>query len=110
MMQSILLRPGGGAAASLAPDPGFLVHTGRSEASWPRDAPQIISSCCVVSAGARGRGGGHGKPPPQEVMVQKAWLQAEQVGNTKAQYRKECNVFYLLKELGPVPAAQSHSR
>lgn len=32
--------------------------------------------------------------------MQKAWLQAEQVGNTKAQYRKECNVFYLLKEQG----------
>lgn len=39
--------------------------------------------------------------------MQKAWLQAEQVGNTKAQYRKECNVFYLLKERGPVPGLRA---
>lgn len=60
----ILLRPRG-AAASLAAELPSCCTLARREASWPPDAPQIISSRCVISARPEVGVGIRDNPPPR---------------------------------------------
>lgn len=93
-MPGTLLRPG--AAASLAAEQPSCRTLARREASWPPDAPQIISSRCVISAGL-GVGVGIRDAPTPGGEAQKTWLQANQVESAKTQRRKEQNVPYLIR-------------
>lgn len=93
-MPGTLLRPR--AAASLAAEQPSCRTLARREASWPPDAPQIISSRCVISAGL-GVGVGIRDAPIPGGEAQKTWLQANQVESAKTQRRKEQNVPYLIR-------------
>lgn len=96
MMPGILLRPRG-AAASLAAGQLSCCTLARGEASWPPDAPQIISSLCVISAGLGVGVGIRDRTPPPGGEGQKTGLRAKQVESAKTQPRKEQNVPYLIR-------------